>query len=58
MPALRESSAQIAAPVQIALLAAASPVAMLPVAAALHVENAATPPPLISVLSLLCTLLI
>lgn len=56
-PALREA-AQIVAPVQIALMAATSPIAMLPAASTHRVENVATPPPLTTVLSLLCTLLI
>jgi hypothetical protein len=56
-PALREA-AQIVAPVQIALMAAVSPVAMLPIAPTTRVEMMATPPLLTSVLSLLCTLLI
>lgn len=57
VPAWREA-AQIVAPVQIALLAAVSTEAILPTAPTPRVENVAAPPPLTSVLSLLCTLLI
>jgi len=58
MPAPGESSAQIVAPLQIALLPSVSPVAALPALPLRRVENHVTAPPLASPLSLLCTLLI
>ena len=58
MPALGEQSAQIVAPVQIGLMPAASPVAMLPATPAFRVEKLAAPPSLTPPLLLLCTLLI
>lgn len=57
-PAMGESSAQIVAPVQFALMPAAAPVAMLPAIAAIRIEKLAAPPPLNPPLLLLCTLLI
>jgi len=57
-PALGESSAQIVAPVQIGLMPAVSPAAMLPVSAAILAEKLAAPPHLSPPLLLLCTLLI
>jgi hypothetical protein len=55
---LGQSSAQIIAPLQIALMPAVSPIAILPSAPAPRVENETAPPLLASPLSLLCTLLI
>lgn len=57
-PAVTENAAQIVAPVQIALAPADTAVALLPASLVAHVEVVATPPPLASPLSLLCTLLI
>ncbi len=57
-PAVTETAAQIVAPVQIALAPADTTVVLLPAAFTAHVELVATPPPLASPLSLLCTLLI
>ena len=57
-PAVTETAAQIVAPVQIALAPADTAVVLLPAALTAHVELVATPPPLASPLSLLCTLLI
>jgi hypothetical protein len=58
MPAASEPSAQIVAPVQIALMAAAYPVAMPAGMPAFGVEKLAAPPLLTPPLLLLCTLLI
>jgi hypothetical protein len=58
IPKVGEMSAQIVAPVQIALMPAAAPVAMLPATAALRVEKQAAPPHPFPPLLLLCTLLI
>jgi len=58
MPGVGEPSAQIVAPVQIALMPAVSPVAMLPAMPAFRAEKLAAPPPLTPPLLLLCTLLI
>lgn len=57
-PAIKDSNAQIVAPVQIALMAAASPDTMLTLRPAPRLKNAVAPPSLASPLSLLCTLLI
>ncbi len=57
-PAMNEPSAQIVAPVQIALLPAVAMKATLPSRPTMRVEVAATPPQLAPPLSLLCTLLI
>jgi len=56
--AVTETAAQIVAPVQIALAPADTTVVLLPTTLTAHVELVATPPPLSSPLSLLCTLLI
>lgn len=56
-PALNEA-AQIVAPVQVALMDAASPAAMLLVMAVPRLKNVNTPPQLAPPLSLLCTFLI
>jgi hypothetical protein len=58
MPALGESSAQIVAPLQIALLPSVSPVAALAALPVLRVESRVPSPALASPLSFLCTLLI
>src|ERR1019366_109445 len=58
MPALSDSSAQIVAPVQVALMPAVSADAMLPAVPAFRVEQLAAPPSLTPPLLLLCTLLI
>ncbi|HVJ05774.1 MAG TPA: hypothetical protein VM578_08885 [Candidatus Saccharimonadales bacterium] len=55
---VKNTSAQIVAPVQIALMPAAAPDAILPAIAESHLSAVATPPALASPLSLLCTLLI
>jgi len=56
-PAIKDSSAQIVAPVQLALMAAASPVTMLTARPTPRLESVVAPPVLASPLSLLCTLL-
>ena len=56
VPALSELSAQTIAPVQFALLAAASPDALFPALPVHSAEICATPPLLRSPISLLCTL--
>lgn len=58
MPAPGESSAQIVAPLQIALLPSVSPVAALPAMLVVGTERRVSSPPLATSLSLLCTLLI
>jgi len=58
MPALGEFSAQIVAPLQIALLPSVSPVAALPAHPLLRVDDLVAAPPPASPLLLLCTLLI
>jgi len=58
MPAPTETSAQIVAPLQIALLPAASLNPTLPAAPAFRLARATAPPALAPPLSLLCTLLI
>ena len=56
MPALSDSSAQIVAPVQFALMPAVSADAMFPVVPVFRVYSIAAPPSLAPPLSLLCTL--